>query len=298
MGKDRNLLPTQKQSRDTHFSDPDVCKNYICGFCPSELFTNTKSDLGPCTKNHDENVKKQYQEVKNKSQYPYERDFIHHLERLIEDLDRKVKRGRERLETQEGGDGTPLLPADTVERVKQLDARIVSLMEQAEALGEEGKVDESQAVLRQIDAAKIEKQRVVQEGENRLNQGQEKRMRVCEICGAFLVVGDTEKRISSHLEGKQHQGYDLIRKALADHRANFKDEPRRDDRRSMDNGRRRDFDRGREYRDRDRDGGRDYRDRDRSPHRDRDRRDHNYNRNRDRRPYERDRSRSPRRDRY
>jgi len=38
-------------------------------------------------------------------------------------------------------------------------------------------------------------------------------MDVCEICSAFLVVGDTQKRMDSHLEGKQHTGYDQIRKA-------------------------------------------------------------------------------------
>ncbi len=37
-------------------------------------------------------------------------------------------------------------------------------------------------------------------------------MKVCDICGAFLVVGDTEKRTASHLEGKQHIGFELIRK--------------------------------------------------------------------------------------
>lgn len=61
MGKDRNLLvcccgcdllvtdhlqPHEKKGRGPHFTDSEVCKNYICGFCPSELFTNTKSDLG------------------------------------------------------------------------------------------------------------------------------------------------------------------------------------------------------------------------------------------------------------
>ena len=27
-------------------------------------------------------------------------------------------------------------------------------------------------------------------------------MRVCDTCGAFLVIGDTEKRIQSHLEAR------------------------------------------------------------------------------------------------
>ena len=27
-------------------TDQNVCRNYLCGFCPPELFTNTKSALG------------------------------------------------------------------------------------------------------------------------------------------------------------------------------------------------------------------------------------------------------------
>lgn len=46
MGKDRNELPSKRKNKGVHFSDPEICKNYICGFCPSDLFTNTKSDLG------------------------------------------------------------------------------------------------------------------------------------------------------------------------------------------------------------------------------------------------------------
>ena len=46
MGKDRNKLPNEKPKRTLHFTDSEVCKYYICGFCPHHLFTNTKSDLG------------------------------------------------------------------------------------------------------------------------------------------------------------------------------------------------------------------------------------------------------------
>jgi hypothetical protein len=42
-------------------------------------------------------------------------------------------------------------------------------------------------------------------------------MQVCEVCGAFLVVGDTKQRVISHLEGKQHSGYALIRKTLEEY---------------------------------------------------------------------------------
>ncbi len=38
--------------------------------------------------------------------------------------------------------------------------------------------------------------------------------RVCEICGAFLVAGDSEKRIQAHLEGKQHIGFWRLRETV------------------------------------------------------------------------------------
>lgn len=46
-------------------------------------------------------------------------------------------------------------------------------------------------------------------------------MKVCETCGAFLVLGDTEKRTVSHMEGKQHQGFAQIRKTLDEYRVCF-----------------------------------------------------------------------------
>jgi len=53
-------------------------------------------------------------------------------------------------------------------------------------------------------------------------------MRVCEVCGAFLVVGDTDKRLQSHMEGKQHLGYERIRKTLHDLKNKHWNDPRDD----------------------------------------------------------------------
>ena len=43
------------------YKDPEVCHYYVCGFCPHELFVNTRADLGPCKKIHDEAIRKEYQ---------------------------------------------------------------------------------------------------------------------------------------------------------------------------------------------------------------------------------------------
>jgi hypothetical protein len=217
MGKERNALPANRSNRDAHFSDPDVCKFFICGFCPNELFTNTKSDLGACTKSHDEYLKQMYHESPKKNQYPYERDFIHYLERLIDDLDRRIKRGHDRLDVQDDKAEIPLT-VENAEKVRSISERIQILLAQIEDLGEEGKVDESQQLMKLVDKLKEEKEHIIQSNDNRPLSANEKRMKVCEICGAFLVVGDTEKRMMSHLDGKQHQGFALIRKTVADYK--------------------------------------------------------------------------------
>lgn len=39
-------------------------------------------------------------------------------------------------------------------------------------------------------------------------------MEVCEVCGAFLIVGDAQSRIDDHLMGKQHAGFAKLRAAV------------------------------------------------------------------------------------
>jgi hypothetical protein len=70
----------------------------------------------------------------------------------------------------------------------------------------------------------------------------EKRMEVCEVCGAFLVMNESSMRIEAHNDGKQHKGYQLIRETLAEyrHKREFERlaEPRKDFRKdSRDSGR-------------------------------------------------------------
>jgi len=295
MGKDRDLLPHEKKGKGQHFSDPDICKSYICGFCPSELFTNTKSDLGPCNKVHDDQCREQYLAEKNKGDYPFEADWVHYLERLVQELDKKIKKAHDRLDTQ---DSLPdsMVPPESKEKLDEINANIQNLLGKMEQYGEEGRVDESQALMRVMDRLKADKEVLLRggivgiAGNGVTGIGQEKKMRVCETCGAFLVVGDTEKRMASHLEGKQHQGYARIRQAIEDyhkrkeedhktrrasaggtwekdrehrdHRDREKDRDRERDRdRDRDRFRERDRyneNRGRDYRDRDKDRGRDY----------------------------------------
>ena len=47
-----------------------------------------------------------------------------------------------------------------------------------------------------------------------LMSAQEKQMEVCEVCGAFLIIGDAQTRVDDHLQGKQHMGYAKIKSTI------------------------------------------------------------------------------------
>eukprot|EP01116_Phalansterium_solitarium_P015199 TRINITY_DN333_c3_g1_i1.p1 TRINITY_DN333_c3_g1~~TRINITY_DN333_c3_g1_i1.p1 ORF type:complete len:237 (+),score=75.32 TRINITY_DN333_c3_g1_i1:134-844(+) len=215
MGKERNVSFEERGRKRVHFSDPDICKHYIVQFCPHELFTNTKSDLGSCGKQHDELAKRQWDECSRKRDYPFEREFVAYLERLVDELDRRVKRGRDRLGRQDELAPPPLAP-EVEQRINAISERIQQLLKQIEDLGEEGKVDESQQLMNVVDQLKIDRDTQLRKASGELSSyaQQEKRMKVCDICGAFLVVGDAEKRVQSHMDGKQHIGYQVVKSSV------------------------------------------------------------------------------------
>lgn len=58
----------------------------------------------------------------------------------------------------------------------------------------------------------------------------EKQMEVCEVCGAFLIVGDAQQRLEDHLTGKQHMGYSRLRRAVDEMYEKRKQEREEEDR--------------------------------------------------------------------
>jgi len=41
-----------------------------------------------------------------------------------------------------------------------------------------------------------------------------KKMALCETCGSFLVANDATERTQSHMTGKQHIGFGLVREYI------------------------------------------------------------------------------------
>ena len=119
------------------------------------------------------------------------------------------------------------------EKIDQLDQKIQLFNEQAERLGEDGKIEEAEAILEEIEKFKKQKSELEALVDNTL-VSKDKNMKVCEICGALQSALDTDKRLTMHLEGKLHTGYLKIRNKLAELKArrnrDRSSSPRRDSR--------------------------------------------------------------------
>eukprot|EP00823_Brevimastigomonas_motovehiculus_P003722 TRINITY_DN2311_c0_g2_i1.p1 TRINITY_DN2311_c0_g2~~TRINITY_DN2311_c0_g2_i1.p1 ORF type:complete len:313 (-),score=77.92 TRINITY_DN2311_c0_g2_i1:203-1141(-) len=208
MGKDRDSVG-DKTSK-LKWDDERVCKYDLVAFCPHQLFINTKSDLGTCEKEHDTALKREFQKQKESVRYSYETRFIRKLDELVDDIDRKIKRGQERLDTP-----SQQLTPQQEEAATKTESEIKTLTQQMQALGEEGKVEESQSLMKMVEELQ-KKLREIKNSAVSTGKDLEKRMRVCEICGALLVINDAEQRVQAHLNGKQHLGYARIRQTLAE----------------------------------------------------------------------------------
>jgi hypothetical protein len=212
MGKDRDLPRKEKLRLQKHFDSPEVCKFYLLDFCPHDLFPNTRSDLGPCKKRHDQYFKQQFNKDSNREGYQikYEEMLMDFLEELIADVDNKMKKSLERIEA-------PLpeteKPKDIVDQIRTIDNKIQELIEAAEKFGEVGRIDDSEMVMRQIDRLKEQKNELNSFSEHPLMM-KEKQMKVCDVCGAMQSMQDNEKRLQTHVEGKLHTGYAKIREYL------------------------------------------------------------------------------------
>merc|ERR1711971_113832 len=218
MGRNRSIHPNEKVKEIT-WEDPQVCRYYIVQFCPHDLFTNTKADLGSCPKIHDEDLRKKYTESADSyKKTQFEDEFLRFSQRMVNDLSHKIKRAKERLllTQMENAAANGISP----QMQEEIEEKINILVDQAETAGCQGDVEEAQGLLKLCDQLKSERDELktsiglkAKPGEDG-QFGPQKAMEVCETCGAFLIVGDAQQRIDDHLMGKQHVGYARLKASV------------------------------------------------------------------------------------
>ncbi|RUS81857.1 hypothetical protein EGW08_010380, partial [Elysia chlorotica] len=154
----------------------------------------------------------------------YEEEFMRFLQSLVTDVEKRIRRGHQRLAlNSQQGSMAVRTNNQQEDKVKLLTEKINELVEQAEDLGCQGKVEEAQGVMKLVDQLKEERQDLEKQ------PGQEespmiKQMEVCDVCGAFLIVGDAPQRQDEHLMGKQHAGYAQVRVEIERRKKKVRDE--------------------------------------------------------------------------
>lgn len=92
--------PGTSRAPQLAITDQKVCRSYIVGHCPHDLFTNTKNDLGTCPKVHSEGLKAEYDaaSTETKRRWGFEFDYLRDMSRYIDECNRKIDSAQRRLE--------------------------------------------------------------------------------------------------------------------------------------------------------------------------------------------------------
>lgn len=151
-------------------------------------------------------------------------------QQTLGDVERRIKRARQRLaasQTEKGesfsvGGATPYLSDEIQEKMQAISDKIEKKLTEIEELGCQGKVDEAQTLMTEVEQLKEERTSLKRgnlpmhwiQARAEMGAAQEKQMEVCDVCGAFLIVNDVQQRVEDHLMGKQHVGYGKLKAAL------------------------------------------------------------------------------------
>lgn len=149
-----------------------------------------------------------------------EREF----QNKVLEADRVIKRARARIEEEKIDES---INPDVNPEVIRLNNLITALLNEAEKAAENDDIDKAQElILTKLEDLLKEKTNVVakiSEQKRILMQktgaDNNKKLRVCDVCGSFLSIFDSDKRLSDHFLGKQHIGFQYMRDAIESIRA-------------------------------------------------------------------------------
>ncbi|MEE6512907.1 hypothetical protein FKM82_020221 [Ascaphus truei] len=211
MGTSRDGDTTRQRIK---FSDERVCKSHLLNCCPHDILAGTRMDLGECLKVHDLALRADYEIASMQQDFFFELDAMDHLQSFIADCDRRTDIAKKRLaDTQEEISAEVAAKA---EKVHELNEEIGKLLAKVEQLGEEGNVEESQNVMDEVEQTRIRKREAEDIYRNSMpaSSFQQQKLRVCEVCSAYLGLHDNDRRLADHFGGKLHLGFIEIREKL------------------------------------------------------------------------------------
>ncbi|KAF2837498.1 LUC7-domain-containing protein [Patellaria atrata CBS 101060] len=208
-------------------TDPKVCRSYLVGTCPHDLFTNTKQDIGPCSKVHNEALKNEYEtaDVDQKKRWAFEYDYLRDMQKYVDECNRRIDSAQRRLEK------TPEEIQQTNSLLKQiadLTASIQTQVLEIETLATIGSVNIAYAdffKLKQAKSQKEDRERELKALSDTSGPSGHQKLQVCDVCGAYLSRLDNDRRLADHFYGKMHLGYAQMRKTYETLQKELKGKP-------------------------------------------------------------------------
>ncbi|CAF1252212.1 unnamed protein product [Adineta steineri] len=198
------------------FEDRRVCRPFLLNCCPHEVLTGTRVDMGECTKVHEYALRADYERAAATRDLYYEMDALEILNKFVAECDRKTEHAKRKLhETQEElGEEA----ARKMNSIHELGEQIGTKLARAEELGAQGLVEESMKLLEEVEELRKSKSESEQEFRSTMPAStyQQQKLRVCEVCSAYLGIHDNDRRLADHFGGKLHLGFIQIREKLAD----------------------------------------------------------------------------------
>lgn len=214
--KVRNRTSRGYRHNDLGLYDTRICKSFLVGECPHDLFQGTKNSIGRCPQIHLTKHKLQYErERKRGKKFPeFEREYHAILQKFINDCNGQIAMALKKLEH------TPEERAKIQELTGELDildTRIGLMIQEIESLLKANEV--SQAIkqgikLQELQAKRVEVGKKVKNMTENIGQSAQQKLQVCEVCGAYLSRLDTDRRLADHFVGKIHLGYVKMRREL------------------------------------------------------------------------------------
>ncbi|KAK5017753.1 splicing factor [Cryomyces antarcticus] len=227
MGEQLMVAPGTSRSPQLSITDPKVCRSYLAGTCPHDLFTNTKQDIGPCPKVHSETLKAEYEAADDaqKKRWNFEYDYMRDMQKYIDDCNRRIDTAQRRLEK------TPDEIRQTNALLKQINdlARTINNgLQEVAILGEEGSVAIGVTEffkIKQAKQTKDDRERELKALSDTSGPSGHQKLQVCDVCGAYLSRLDNDRRLADHFYGKMHLGYAQMRKTWEQLQKELKSRP-------------------------------------------------------------------------
>jgi len=172
--------------------------------------------MGECARKHDLALRADYEAAQKQKDLFYDVDACDHLTAFVADCDRKTDQSKKKLaETQEALSDEVTGKANSVHDLAET---IGKKLAAAEKLGAEGNVEESIKLMEEVENMRKNKTEAEQDYRNSMpaSSYQQQKLRVCEVCSAYLGIHDNDRRLADHFGGKLHLGFIQIREKLAE----------------------------------------------------------------------------------